>query len=182
MEGQVEINKEAGRKGADGVSETARHRIRACLWILTILTCVMIFAFSSQDGDTSMETSGLLAEPIARAIARLRPDMTQNEYQVLLDGVQAVVRKTAHFSEYALLGGLICLLLVSYYRPHPVPGGCLLGGLYACTDELHQYLSGSRTGMALDVLLDTCGALAGAALAFFVGLKLYRKWRLQRPA
>ena len=77
MEGQVEINKEAGRKGADGVSETARYRIRACLWILTILTCVMIFAFSSQDGDTSMETSGLFAEPIARAIARLRPDMTQ---------------------------------------------------------------------------------------------------------
>ena len=168
------------RKGLKGLTDSGKQWIRAVLWILTVLTCVMIFLFSCQDGETSMETSGILAKPLADVIAGLNPEMTQAEYDLLLDNAQAVVRKTAHFSEYALLGCLICLLHLSYGKRHPMIRGTLLGGLNACTDELHQYLSGSRTGMVWDVLLDTCGALAGTAVAVFIILRLVRRRKKRR--
>ena len=52
--------------------------IRILLWVLTIAMCVVIFAFSEQDGSKSMETSGVIAEPIAKQIASRRPPMTKS--------------------------------------------------------------------------------------------------------
>ncbi len=140
--------------------------VRVLLWVLTIALCAAIFGFSEQDGEESMATSGLIAVPIANWIAGMRPGMTGEEYLELLDGVQAFVRKTAHFSEYAVLGILVYLLGVSYARRHPgliSVASCLL---YASGDEVHQFLGGSRTGMVLDVLLDTAGAAFGALMVF----------------
>ena len=45
------------REGMNRVQKTA---VRVLLWVLTLGMCVLIFGFSAQDGDTSMETSGMI--------------------------------------------------------------------------------------------------------------------------
>ena len=47
------------REGMNRVQKTA---VRVLLWVLTLGMCVLIFGFSAQDGDTSMETSGMIAK------------------------------------------------------------------------------------------------------------------------
>ena len=156
--------------------------IRILLWVLTIAMCVVIFAFSEQDGSKSMETSGVIAEPIAKQIASKGPPMTKSQYRKLLDEVQHYVRKTAHFSEYALLSALVFLLMTSYGKHRRGLISTLFCALYASGDELHQLIGGSRTGMWQDVLLDTCGAAVGALVCWgILGLtaSMLRKRRLR---
>ena len=158
--------------------------VRILLWCLTIAMCVTIFVLSSEDGTQSMQTSGRFAEPIARLIASGRPPMTQSEFMALVDEVQVYVRKAAHFSEYAVLAVLVYLLSIAHAWRLPARIAIGFSGLYAAGDELHQLLSGSRTGMWQDVLLDTCGAAFGT-LGIFLILKalhsavLHRQRRLQ---
>ena len=73
-----------------------------------------------------------------------------------------LVRKGAHFTEFALLGALLAA------RQRGLPGARtapLLGSLLAAlTDESIQYFTG-RTSSVFDVWLDFAGAAAGMALA-----------------
>jgi VanZ family protein len=66
-----------------------------------------------------------------------------------------VLRKLAHFAEYAILGALLA-------RAVRRPGlAVALAALYAVTDEVHQTFVDGRVGAPLDVGIDTLGALVG---------------------
>ena len=84
--------------------------------------------------------------------------------------VQHLVRKTAHFTEYALLGLLIRFCLQSWTggRKHLLPASWVFGTLYAVTDELHQLLTDGRAGRWKDVAIDSSGVLTGAVIAAVV--------------
>lgn len=86
-----------------------------------------------------------------------------------------LVRKTAHFVEFAVLGGLLCLVckvcMVTGGKSgsEPTKSGvvravcaCLLGLLAACLDETLQLFSG-RGSMVADVWLDFAGVVCGVA-------------------
>jgi VanZ family protein len=76
----------------------------------------------------------------------------------------AVVRKTAHFVEYAMLAVLFTRALAIPRRPIPaavVVQTIVCCALYASADEIHQYFVPTRGGSALDVALDTLGATVG---------------------
>lgn len=80
-----------------------------------------------------------------------------------------IVRKCAHFVEYAVLGALILRAGRATWpaRPwrHLVAVAVGLAVLYAGFDELRQYLStAARSGTLHDVVLDAAGALTGALL------------------
>ncbi len=66
-----------------------------------------------------------------------------------------ILRKTAHLSEYAILGAL---LLRAIQRPAVA---ILAGGLYAVTDEVHQHFVRGRHAAWYDVLIDTIGVAIG---------------------
>jgi VanZ family protein len=66
-----------------------------------------------------------------------------------------VVRKIAHFIEYAVLGALL------FRAVGREPVAFVLGALYAATDEIHQAFVPGRLGSPLDWLIDTAGAAAG---------------------
>ena len=149
-----------------------RRWARVCLWCLLLVIMALIFGFSSEDGETSMATSEVIARPIAETIAQRRK-VPKSQFKRLLNDVQWYVRKTAHFLEYAALGVVLYLLHASYHRKQPMVWSVVLSAVYAGTDEIHQLLSGERTGMWEDVLLDTCGAFAGVMAAFLL-LKLCR--------
>ena len=69
-----------------------------------------------------------------------------------------VLRKMAHFAEYAVLGGLLQRAVGRE------PLAILLGSAYAVTDEFHQTFVTGRQGAPLDWLVDTLGAAAGVLL------------------
>jgi VanZ like family len=82
----------------------------------------------------------------------------------------AVVRKTAHFVEYAFLAFLLVRALAAKRGPVAlavVGQAILYSALYASADELHQYFVPSRGGSPMDVALDTLGATTGAFLMFW---------------
>ena len=169
--------KTAFREGRNKVQKSA---VRVLLWVLTLGMCVLIFGFSAQDGETSMETSGLIAEPIARKISNATGRTAPSEYQEVLMNVQAVVRKTAHFSEYALLGLLVFLLHVSYERKYCVIPSWIFTTVYAAGDEVHQWIGGPRTGMWQGVGLDACGAITGILLCRAAVKKLANRPSVER--
>ena len=66
-----------------------------------------------------------------------------------------ILRKLAHVAEFAVLGAL---LLRATRRPAVAVA---LAGVYAISDEVHQLFVEGRHGSAMDVGIDTLGALAG---------------------
>lgn len=49
-----------------------------------------------------------------------------------------------------------------------------VAALYAATDELHQAFVPSRTGSAIDVLIDSAGAILGVIALYRWGI--WRQW------
>jgi hypothetical protein len=94
----------------------------------------------------------------------------------LLGGGEGVVRKTAHFLEYALLAFLWWLALrgdSKEWKWRWIVMAWTVTTLWAAVDELQQgFLSSKRTGSPWDVLIDGSGALTAMVL---VCLFYYRK-------
>lgn len=73
-----------------------------------------------------------------------------------------ILRKAAHVTEYAVLGGLL-------YRALGREAPALAAGIaYAATDELHQHFVGGRHASVVDVGIDA----VGVALGMLVWLRL----------
>ncbi|HVM68784.1 MAG TPA: VanZ family protein [Gaiellaceae bacterium] len=69
-----------------------------------------------------------------------------------------VLRKLAHVTEYAILGGLLLRALRDRMWL-----AFALGVAYAVTDEVHQTFVPGRRGAATDVLIDAVGVALGIA-------------------
>ena len=92
----------------------------------------------------------------------------------LFEMLVLLLRKSAHFGEFSILGLLVWRMLRVLPRlVSPVELGrtarmaAMLCLLYAATDEFHQLYVPNREGKVGDVLIDTCGAGVGIALIWF---------------
>ncbi len=78
--------------------------------------------------------------------------------------VHALIRKSGHFLEYAILALLVARALRSssrtFLRNHWFAVSLGFIALYALSDEFHQSFVPSRTGSIYDCLIDTAGGLA----------------------
>ena len=88
------------------------------------------------------------------------------------------MRKTAHFTEYAILGALFYLNLIQFPKLNSRIKKLLLpilfSFLYAITDEIHQIFVPGRSAQFRDVLIDTLGASFGATITYLT-IKLFIK-------
>ena len=76
-----------------------------------------------------------------------------------------IVRKAAHFGEYALLTVLWWRALRTRTADSAALAGAVaIAVVYAITDEFHQTFVDGRTGSPVDVLIDTGGAATAAVL------------------
>ena len=139
--------------------------LRLMLWLAVLATAGMIFWFSAQNGAASSQLSGGITEKVVEVVEPDYGSLPEPEQQTLFDAVQFAVRKSAHFSEYALLGFLLRLLCASYALRRGGLVAWLCGTGYAATDELHQWFVAARSAMWRDVCLDSSGVLAGVLLA-----------------
>ena len=160
----------------------------------------VIFAFSSQNGAASSETSGRVVNAV---ITVIKPDfnsLAKSEQISFRDMVTFFVRKGAHFTEYLILGVLL-FLFYHEWRPrifqtvqtksshrqvclHRVwLGAWVTGTLYAASDEFHQMFTGGRSPQVRDVCIDSSGAAVGCLIALaamvFIVRKLARKMQRQ---
>lgn len=86
-----------------------------------------------------------------------------------------LVRKTAHFTEYAVLGVLVAHAFDPEHAAEHMrlAAICLALVLVPSIDETIQLFMAGRSGQVTDVLLDCCGAATGVLLTYLV-------WRLRR--
>lgn len=145
-----------------------RHRaffVRFFL-IASLLTAAMIFCFSAQRGADSQQTSDRITLQVAQVVRPGYEQLPQEARLSFLGAVSTLVRKSAHFLEYALLGfnlmGFARLKWLEWPARRAVLAAWLAATLYAGTDELHQLLVSERSAAVLDVGIDSAGSLAGA--------------------
>ena len=138
--------------------------------ILTIITCIIIFIFSSQNGEKSGLTSRGFVRKIVE-ITGITNDLNEEEKEEVIENCQFVVRKLAHFSIYAILG-INILGFVNTYKNFKFKSQIEItlfsGFLYAVSDEFHQMFSGGRTASPKDVYIDTLGVLFGIGIFLLI--------------
>lgn len=145
---------------------------KVILWTAVVLLSLRIFGFSSDTGTESDQVSKSITDVVVKVVMKSVPTVTQREWdaQKLFEICHKVVRKTAHFSIYALLAMLTLLLAHSYdlkVRISTVISAsyCLL---FAISDEIHQLFVNGRSGQISDVCIDFCGALTGIAVLLLI--------------
>lgn len=136
--------------------------LRTLLIILTVTVMAVIFILSADNADESNAKSDLISDSIIYNILASF-ELTEEEIEKLLDNCVVVVRKTAHFAEYAVLGFLLYAVCASFFIP--VVRSALLsfvmGTLYAVSDEIHQYFVPGISCQISDMLLDSAGVICG---------------------
>lgn len=119
-------------------------------WLALLVWMGVIFYFSHQSGDASMQLSdGIL-------------DSFKSLFQNFLDyhTLSYIVRKIAHFTEYFILG-LLIYHLVKQYRfvsKKEIIWMILFCTIYAMSDEFHQVFIGGRSPKIFDVIIDSLGS------------------------
>ncbi len=132
----------------------------------------VIFSLSSDQFSDVNTAAWLSAMPLVGALG-VAPGS--------IETANMIVRKTAHFVEYALLGMLTLRALRASWRRRDlwlIVGAVAVCAACASADELRQrFYTTARTGKATDVILDSLGALAGAVVGATV---IYRHFARAR--
>lgn len=130
---------------------------------LTLLVTAFIFYNSFQDGETSNANSKKVEDVVEPVVDELLGEGNGVN-------VYAMVRKVAHFVEFAALGAAAFSLTVALKARFgkPLFGYCLFYVLaVAVTDEYIQSFS-DRASTVKDILIDFGGAVFGIAVICFV--------------
>lgn len=133
--------------------------IKLTVWIPVVLMAVVIFAFSSQNG----EESGGLSYKVAEAVvdfADIFADIDGESREDIINTLQFPIRKAAHMTEYAIFAVLVYIaLMVDGLRyKWRLWLSVAAAFVFAGSDELHQFFVPGRCGAFTDVLIDTAGA------------------------
>lgn len=135
-------------------NRTVRIVLAVFFWLLAAACAGCIFWLSSKDGNQSQNMS----DSVRGILMKL--------FGPLLNSF--IVRKFAHFFEYAALGFLIgCALFLSRRRFSPVVS-VICSAIYSVSDEIHQYFVPGRACRIFDVGVDTLGALTGTLFLAFI--------------
>ena len=160
--------------------------VRVVTTLLTAMVLVMIYCFSMENAEQSDLRSGAFSRTVISIIHPEYKQMEPEQQKAIYDSIQHAVRKTAHFTEYLLLGFMIRLCLESWFgsrmkKLSPLALiGFSAGTAYACTDEMHQLAIEGRSGQWTDVLVDGSGVLAGVMLGTLLIRRINRKANLRK--
>ena len=146
--------------------------LRVILTVLSVLTVGFIFYNSSLNADQSSEHSGRLLEAINSILRSMGFGAALNEH---------LIRKTAHFVEYFVLGLLLSGTWYAYTgcRKRTLIFAPLNGLLVAVCDEMIQTMSSGRScevaDMALDFSAVLCASLLMTLILYIIEKKGTRK-------
>ncbi len=137
-------------------------RLRLCKTLL-VLMLAFIWGNSLMPGPVSQAISDFVKELLFGSPSSPAGSGTGS----------GLIRKAAHFTEFAALGMLLAWLCGMLEKKRVWP---MLGGVTAaCIDETIQAFVPERAPGLRDVLLDSCGVLAGIVLLHLGHTYLKRK-------
>ena len=142
---------------------------------------VVIFLFSAQTGGRSGNTSEEIVKWVIGLFYRNFADLPTMKQTEILEIIHLLIRKGAHFAEYAILAILAANALRSYSLSKLCRWLITIGfcTLYAVSDEIHQYFVPDRACRFLDVCIDTAGGAFGTGVFAFLGFASKRIRRKQ---
>ncbi len=142
-------------------------------WLLSSLLIFLWLSFiwgnSLQTGEESGNISGGALDFLGQFIPLFSPENPNGHL---------LLRKLAHFSEFAILGILLCWNSAIHHRKslHIVLSAFCLGVSAAAIDEGIQRFVPGRHGCITDVLIDSGGVLFGVGLLMLL-IVLVQKYR-----
>ncbi|MCA1590273.1 MAG: VanZ family protein [Acidobacteria bacterium] len=141
--------------------EPQRRRDAFLRYALLVVWIVVIFFLSGYEG--SMSQTSRFIRPILEFLFPAADEPT-------LHFIHGLVRKFAHFAEYAVLAffGVRAFRTLAVFQSKNLAYAVafLLVLSVAAVDETNQSFTTTRTGSILDVLLDVCGGTAMLAAVF----------------
>ncbi len=139
--------------------------------VLLINWMIIILLFSQQSGTESADLSSGVVGMVLAMLEFLMP-----AYQFDVDLISVIVRKSAHFFLYFVLG-ILTLNFANeysiYQKKERIIFSILFCILFATIDEIQQIFIPGRHGGIDDVLIDAFGSVSGILL--FYKIKLFKK-------
>ncbi len=163
---------------------TGIKAVRVLLWAAVIVLMAVIFSFSAQPADESSATSSPFVDLYMRLVHPEADSLSPEEQFELRESASFIVRKTAHFTIYALLGLMSAAAVTATFSGS---GGrrlwlpFLIGALYAVSDEFHQSFVPGRSCELRDMAVDSAGVLLGVLL-LASAVRLAVRLRAERDA
>lgn len=134
-----------------------RNRSPKLIWLLPLLWTAVIFLASLQSG----EDSGALSGNITRAVLDF---LSSLGIRFSFDTFHLLIRKAAHFCEYAVLGVLVS---IAHRKAPLVTHGAFdlcLWMIVPLIDEGIQHFVSGRYGALSDSGIDLCGFVSAVLL------------------
>jgi len=152
--------------------------IKLSAWVPPIIIAMFIFGFSSQNAEQS---SGLSSKA-ATAIIHLAGNShivnvnAGNEAQ-FIENLQYPIRKCAHMTEYMIftLSVVLALYVWNIKNKWLYIIAFAVSVIFASTDEFHQLFVPGRSGMVIDILIDSIGAAIGLLIVWGVRRKMLKR-------
>jgi VanZ family protein len=135
----------------------ASYWFPALAWVAVVLA-------ASTDMFSAQHTGAILSALLAWMFGH----MDSRTFEL----IHFLIRKSAHFTEYAILSVLFFRAargeLAGFWRMRWALLGLAVSLSVAMLDEWHQSFVPSRTSSVRDVLLDLCGALFAQLLLWYI--------------
>lgn len=129
--------------------------------VLLVLWMGFIFSMSSENAEKSSNTSGQTIRVVLSAVPGFEEQPEEVKVNII-EKLQFIVRKSAHFIGYMILGILASGLILYYGNINKkYLLAFLICVIYAISDEIHQLFVPGRAGQVRDVLIDSAGSLLG---------------------
>ena len=141
--------------------------------LLLIVSMGLMHYFSTQDGQASRNQSNAVIEVLdkVRDKVTLKDERLVKINEIIMGKLKkykksTIVRKAAHFSMYALIGGIAMIVIYSFSKKIFLAASVsfILSVLYAVFDEKTQIAVDGRNGNIMDVFIDSSGALVAITI------------------
>lgn len=164
------------------------HRNGRLYFVVALAVMIILFYSSSMTYQEQSQVSTiqqfLTTQPFKTQLSQIAFQYGDSEVSIQAQGyskfIEFFIRKGAHFFTYFVLGGSLYLGLYPNLKNSAKGLSLIFATLaatgYAATDEFHQMLTGGRTPLFQDVMLDAVGALtATVILTIVLSFKQRRK-------
>ena len=134
---------------------------------------ILILTQSLLPASLSSDQSGVIVDILHPFVLNLGISIDVQTFSL-------IVRKTAHFTEFFLLGVFWYIIYAKYFKSVKLIGVVLIHGFFtAVLDETVQLFVDGRSGEVLDVFIDFCGVLF-ACFIVSITIEMTNYFKLKR--
>lgn len=129
---------------------------------------IIIFFHSAKNAAQSSAQSDPIAKVVYSIVVPQDKEISDEQKADIMNSIQLLVRKSAHFLVFAALGFSFFASLTTHSvtTTNKFVLSQTFSTIYAATDEFHQLFVEGRAGRVSDVLIDSAGAVFGISVCF----------------